>query len=119
MLYFHTVVLRDKNKDEHVPNYYRIICTHLHDEKKSEWYLRQINHRFFREFLIEAPRMVRFICTGLVIHAIRHVKNLPINIFTHAIYSLNKKGMTPFAKIFRELSKTEAGLQKLIEMKYP
>ena len=63
--------------------------------------------------------MVRFICTGLVIHAIRNVNHVPINIFTHAIYCLNKKGMTPFAKIFRELSKTETPLQKLIEMKYP
>jgi hypothetical protein len=69
-----------------------------------------MNHRFFREFLIEAPRMVRFICTGLVIHAIRQVKNVPINIFTHGIYCLNKKGMTPFAKIFRELSRTKEGL---------
>ena len=24
-LYFHTVVLRDRNKEEHIPNYYRIL----------------------------------------------------------------------------------------------
>jgi hypothetical protein len=35
MLYFHAVVLRDKNKDEHIPNYYRIICSQLQDEAKS------------------------------------------------------------------------------------
>lgn len=35
MLYFHTVVLRDKNKEEHIPNYYRIISAQLQDEAKS------------------------------------------------------------------------------------
>lgn len=31
-LYFHTVVLRDRNKDEHIPNYYRILDSLLSRE---------------------------------------------------------------------------------------
>jgi hypothetical protein len=64
-----------------------------------------MNHKFFREFLIEGPRTVRFVSTSLVLQALKNVKIVPENIFTHGIFCLRKTGMTPFAKIFKELSK--------------
>ena len=48
MLYFHTVVLRDRNKEEYIPNYYRILEFMLSKQEVSYWYLSQINHRFLR-----------------------------------------------------------------------
>ena len=101
------MVLRDRNKEEHIPNYYRIIDGMLKREEVSEWYLSQMNHRFFREFLIEGTRMIRFVCTSLVLLALRNVKTIPKNITSHALFCLKKNGMTPFALIFKELSKRE------------
>lgn len=47
-LYFHTAVLRDRNKDENIPNYYRILDSLLTKEEISSWYLSQINHRYIK-----------------------------------------------------------------------
>lgn len=76
----------------------------LKKEEISEWYLSQMNHSFFREFLVEPPRVVRFTCTSLVIQALKNVKVVPKNVIPHALYCLNKHGMNPFAAIFKELS---------------
>lgn len=65
-----------------------------------------MNHKFFKEFMIEAPRVVRFVSTSLAILAMQKVKHVPDNIFTHGVFSLRKSGMTPFAKLFKELAKT-------------
>jgi hypothetical protein len=76
----------------------------LSKQEVSFWYLSQINHRFLREFLIEASRTVRFICTSLVLKALKNVEKVPEQFVNHALFSLRKNGMTPFAKIFRELA---------------
>jgi hypothetical protein len=45
--------------------------------------------------------MIRFMCTSLVLRALKNVKNIPKNIIPHALFCLKKNGMTPFALIFR------------------
>lgn len=63
--------------------------------------------------------MVRFISTSLVIYAIKMAETVPENIFSHGVFCLKKNGMTPFAKIFKELSKTEAYKHRLEQLQYP
>jgi len=104
-LYFHTVVLRDRNKEEHIPNYYRILDNLLNRKEVSEWYLKEINNNFMKEFLIESSRTVRFVATSLVLKAIGVVDSVPDNFIMHAISCLRKSAMTPFAKIFTLLAK--------------
>jgi hypothetical protein len=77
LLYFHTVVLRDRNRDEHIPNYYRILDGLLEKEDVSQWYLEQVNVGFIKEFLVEGPRTVRFVCTSLVLKALSSANTVP------------------------------------------
>lgn len=63
-----------------------------------------MNERFFKEFLIESPKFIRYICTSLVIEAIGAVKYIPDTFFITIINCLKTKGMSPFAKIFTKLS---------------
>ena len=98
-------MLRDRNKEEHIPNYYRILDNLLNRKEVSEWYLREINNKFMVEFLIESSRTVRFVSTSLVLKAISVVDSVSDNFIMHAISCLRKTSMTPFAKIFTSLAK--------------
>lgn len=53
ILYFHTVLLRDKNKEEYLANIYRIILTLVNSSGElALWFLRQVNENYVKEFLI-------------------------------------------------------------------
>lgn len=72
ILYFHAVLLRDRNKEDYLANIYRIILTLLNiSGELSCWFLSQINQNYIREFLIEAPKLTKYLCLGLVIEAIK------------------------------------------------
>lgn len=37
------------------------------------WYLNQINLVYITEFLLEAPKVIRYIISGLIIHAMKQL----------------------------------------------
>lgn len=39
----------------------------------SKWYLEQIDHYYVKEFLIEAPKLIKYLCLGFVIEAMKAV----------------------------------------------
>ena len=69
--------------------------------------------------MIEGPRTVKFATTSLVLKALKTVKTVPRSFISHAIMSLRKKGMTPFAKIFTQMAKKNENRNILIECQYP
>ena len=68
-----------------------------------------------KEFLIEAPKMVRYLCTGLVIHSLKvaGIKDCD-KIINVLLFCLTKKGMTPCVKILSYLSQFSSSREKLI-----
>ena len=40
------------------------------------WFLNQVDDEYIREFLIEAPKLSRYLCLGLVMHAIKISKDV-------------------------------------------
>lgn len=76
ILYFHTVLLRDRNKEEYLSNIYRIILTLMATSAQlCRWFLSQVNENYVREFLIEAPKITKYLCLGLVFEAIKILTN--------------------------------------------
>jgi hypothetical protein len=75
MLYFHVVLIRDRNrnKDEQIVNSYRLVLNSLNVQGMSKWFLEQIDYNYVREFLIEAPKMMRYLCLGLVMKAMEKI----------------------------------------------
>ena len=55
--------------------------------------------------MVEATRVVRYSCAGLLIRAIRCAKEVPESFVVHAVGCLAVNGMTPFALLFGELAK--------------
>ena len=52
LLYFHSVLLRDRHHDDYLVNIYRLILTLMESEDLSQWFVSQINHHYITEFLI-------------------------------------------------------------------
>lgn len=71
-LYFHTTMLRDRNKEEYLSNIYRILLTLLQAQPAlANWFIEQIDQNYIQEFLIEAPKLVKYLCLGLLVEAIK------------------------------------------------
>ena len=91
------------------------------------WYLNQINIAYITQYLLQAPKLIRYMVAGLVINAMKELIkegiDLPNNLINSLVFILKKKkkGLNPLGKIFSYLSSLD-GLQyrkKLIEIEYP
>lgn len=120
LLYFHTVLLRDKHHDDYLTNIYRVILSLLENVEFADWFLGEVNHHYVKEFLIEAPKMIRYLCTGLVLQAIKIVGPPKVEgLLPCFLLFLKKKGMSPFAKIFTQLSSYPSVKEKMDLYEYP
>jgi len=89
------------------------------DVQLSEWYLSQIGEPFLREFLFDAVKEVKYAVLGIIAVALKNSKLCP-ELVKRCISCLNRRGMTPFAKIFYLMSTSSKEYFKLLkEHDYP
>lgn len=84
----------------------------------SEWFLAQIDKAYVKEFLIEAPKTIRLICTSLVLTAIHYAETIPERLPAIFLSCLKRTGMAPFGNVFVALLKRSETRQILKDLQY-
>lgn len=120
LLYYHLVVMRSKERIAYFQDYYNSIEKLLRkDSALAEWYLTQIGEPFLREFLFDAVKEVKYAVLSVIAVALKNSKVCP-ELVKRCMNCLNRRGMTPFAKIFYLMSTTSKEYVKLLkEHDYP
>lgn len=100
-MYFHTVLLRVKEKEDFLIAYGQRMEELLRRKELADWYVSQWTRLFMKEFFIEAPKFIRYVMVGLGVVAINQATVIPETVVTNLMSFImtERRTTTPFARL--------------------